>query len=105
MFYDCSRMNIVIAIHSPGAMGSAISARLVEHGARVLTSLDGRSAATVERAGAAGMEDASKFPMITESLLRRGYPESDVRKILGENTLRVMAEAERIAQALQAGKL
>jgi membrane dipeptidase len=53
----------------------------------------------------AGMEDASKFPMITESLLQRGYPESDVRKILGENTLRVMAEAERIAHELQAGNL
>ena len=43
--------------------------------------------------------------MITESLLRRGYPESDVRKILGENTLRVMAETERIAREMQAGKL
>ena len=53
----------------------------------------------------AGMEDASKFPMITESLLRRGYPESDVRKILGENTLRVMTETERIAHEIQAGKL
>ncbi len=53
----------------------------------------------------AGMEDASKFPMITESLLRRGYPESDVRKILGENTLRAMTEAIRIAHELQVGKL
>ncbi|HEX3372035.1 MAG TPA: dipeptidase [Candidatus Acidoferrales bacterium] len=40
----------------------------------------------------AGMEDASKFPQITEGLLRRGYSESDIRKILGENTLRVLAE-------------
>ena len=53
----------------------------------------------------AGMEDASKFPMITESLLRPGYPESDVQKILGENTLRVMSETERIAHELQAGNL
>jgi membrane dipeptidase len=52
----------------------------------------------------AGMEDASKFPKITESLLGRGYPESDIRKILGENTLRVMAEAERAAEELQTGK-
>ena len=42
----------------------------------------------------AGMEDASKFPHITEGLLRRGYAEADVRKILGENTLRVMGDAE-----------
>jgi membrane dipeptidase len=48
-----------------------------------------------------GMEDASKFPKITESLLRRGYLESYIRQILGENTLRVMAEAERIARELQ----
>jgi membrane dipeptidase len=38
-----------------------------------------------------GMEDASKFPLITEGLLRRGYSEANIRKILGENTLRVMA--------------
>ena len=69
MFYDCSCMNVVIAIHSPGAMGSAISARLVEHGARVLTSLAGRSAATVERAGAAGMEDVSPETITTADLI------------------------------------
>jgi putative dehydrogenase len=69
MFYDCSCMNIVIAIHSPGAMGSAVSARLVEHGARVLTSLDGRSAATIERASAAGMEDASPETITTADVI------------------------------------
>ncbi len=37
-----------------------------------------------------GMEDASKFPLITEGLLARGYADADIRKILGENTLRVM---------------
>jgi len=43
-----------------------------------------------------GMEDASKFPLITEGLLRRGYREGDIIKILGENTLRVMDEAARV---------
>jgi membrane dipeptidase len=52
----------------------------------------------------AGMEDASKFPRITEGLVRRGYGEADIRKILGENTLRVMAEAERIGQSLRSEK-
>jgi membrane dipeptidase len=47
-----------------------------------------------------GMEDATKLPKITEALLRKGYSEGDVRKILGENTLRVMAEAERVSQEL-----
>ncbi len=52
-------MNIVIAVLSPGAMGSAVSARLVEHGARVWTSLEGRSEASADRARAAGMEGVS----------------------------------------------
>ena len=41
-----------------------------------------------------GMEDCSKLPKITEALLRKGYSEDDVRKILGKNTLRVMEQAE-----------
>jgi membrane dipeptidase len=47
-----------------------------------------------------GMEDATKLPKITEALLRKGYSEGDVKKILGENTLRVMAEVERVGRAL-----
>jgi membrane dipeptidase len=52
----------------------------------------------------AGMEDAAKFPRITEGLLKRGYGEADIRKILGENTLRVMADAERLGQLLRSEK-
>jgi len=51
-----------------------------------------------------GMEDCSKLPKITEALLRRGYSEGDIRKILGENTLRVMEQAERVSRELQAQK-
>jgi membrane dipeptidase len=51
-----------------------------------------------------GMEDASKFPFLTEGLLQRGYAEADIRKILGENTLRVMAEAERVGERLRSEK-
>jgi membrane dipeptidase len=49
-----------------------------------------------------GMEDCSKLPKITEALLRKGYSEADIRKILGENTLRVMEQAERVSRELQA---
>jgi len=49
-----------------------------------------------------GMEDASKLPRITEALLQRGYSESDVRKILGENTLRVMTEVDRVSREMNA---
>jgi membrane dipeptidase len=51
-----------------------------------------------------GMEDASKLPLITEALLRKGYSDDDVRKILGENTLRVMTEVERVSRELNSAK-
>jgi membrane dipeptidase len=47
-----------------------------------------------------GMEDATMIPKITEALLQKGYSESDIRKILGENTLRVMSEVERVSREL-----
>lgn len=47
-----------------------------------------------------GMEDATKLPKITEALLKKGYSERDVRKILGENALRVMTEVERVSREL-----
>ena len=42
----------------------------------------------------AGLDDASKLPYVTEELLRRGFSEADVRKVLGENVLRVLAASE-----------
>jgi membrane dipeptidase len=45
-----------------------------------------------------GMEDASKLPKITDALLKKGYSEADVQKILGGNILRVMEQVERVAQ-------
>lgn len=47
-----------IAILAPGAMGSAVARRLSDNGARVLTSLQGRSEATLKRAADAGMVGA-----------------------------------------------
>ena len=44
-----------------------------------------------------GAQDVSMLPNITYELLKRGYTERDIRKILGENLLRVMAQAERVA--------
>jgi membrane dipeptidase len=49
-----------------------------------------------------GLEDASKLPKITEALMRKGYSDSDIRKILGENTLRVLAQAEKVSAELKA---
>jgi membrane dipeptidase len=47
-----------------------------------------------------GLEDCSKYEAITYELMKRGYSDGDVKKVLGENTLRVMAEAERVAKSL-----
>ena len=43
--------------------------------------------------GGTALKDATEFPRITEGLLNRGYSEGDVRKILGENHLRVLRAA------------
>lgn len=44
-----------VAIVAPGNMGAAIARRLVEHGVRVVTTLEGRGAASAARAREAGM--------------------------------------------------
>jgi membrane dipeptidase len=49
----------------------------------------------------AGLEDVSKFPALTAELLRREWPEADVRNALGLNLLRVMRAAEAVAARLQ----
>src|SRR5438552_2418960 len=48
-----------------------------------------------------GLEDVSKFPDLIAELLRRGWAETDVKKLAGVNTLRVMREAERVAVAMR----
>jgi membrane dipeptidase len=45
-----------------------------------------------------GMEDVSKLPAITDALLKKGYTEADVDKILGGNILRVMEAVEKAAR-------
>ena len=49
-----------------------------------------------------GMEDCSKLPKITEALMRKGYKDEDIRKILGGNLLRVMEQNEKVSRELQA---
>jgi membrane dipeptidase len=48
-----------------------------------------------------GLEDVSKYPDLTAELLRRGYSEQDIKKILGLNILRVMRQVERVSAELQ----
>ncbi|WP_202866006.1 dipeptidase [Kribbella turkmenica] len=39
-----------------------------------------------------GLEGPAGMPLVTEALLRRGLPEATVRKILGENLIRVLSK-------------
>ena len=47
-----------------------------------------------------GAQDVSMLPNITYELLKRGYSEQDIKKILGENLLRVFAEVERVSRSM-----
>jgi membrane dipeptidase len=49
-----------------------------------------------------GLEDVSAYPRVSEELLRRGYSEADVHKILGGNVLRAFRQAGEVAKRLQA---
>jgi membrane dipeptidase len=48
-----------------------------------------------------GLEDVSTYPALSAELLRRGYSDADVSKIVGLNVLRVMRKAEEVAKRLQ----
>jgi membrane dipeptidase len=58
---------------------------------------DGVSGATPE-----GIDSAADLPQITQALLDRGYSADKIRKILGDNLLRVFHEAERVSHEMQA---
>ncbi len=47
-----------------------------------------------------GMEDASHLPQITAALLQKGYSDSDIHKILGENTLRLLHDVQQTSSHL-----
>ncbi len=48
-----------------------------------------------------GLDDVSKFPNLTRALLEHGYSASDIKKIYGGNTLRLMRAVEQVAKAAQ----
>ena len=48
-----------------------------------------------------GLEDVSKFPNLTRALLEEGYAASDIRKIYGGNTMRLMRAVEKVARELK----
>ncbi len=48
-----------------------------------------------------GLEGVEAFPVLLAELLRRGWSEADVRKLAGENVLRVFREVEQVAARQQ----
>ncbi len=46
------------------------------------------------------LEDVSCYPYITQELLNRGYTKEQIHKILGDNLLRALAQAEEAAKNL-----
>ncbi len=48
-----------------------------------------------------GLEDVSTFPALFAELVRRGWSDGDLRKLAGENLLRVLRRAEAVARRLQ----
>jgi hypothetical protein len=67
-----------VAIIAPGAMGGAVGRRLSEHGARVLTSLTGRSTPTIGPAEAAGMIGVIGRSSVSRSLTRGESPKGAI---------------------------
>jgi membrane dipeptidase len=94
-----SNGGVVMVTFVPGYVGSAPSlSKLVDHIDHIKrvagedhigigSDFDGGG-------GVPGLEDVSKFPYITAELIRRGYSNDQIRKILGENVLRVMRAVE-----------
>jgi membrane dipeptidase len=49
-----------------------------------------------------GLDDVSSYPRLTDEMLRRGYSETDIHKILGGNVLRAFRQAGQVAKRLRA---
>jgi membrane dipeptidase len=44
-----------------------------------------------------GLQDVSSFPNLTRALLEKGYSPTDIKKIYGGNTLRLMRQVEKVS--------
>lgn len=82
-----------IAVIGAGAMGSGIGARLAKGGADVPTDLDGRSAATRQRAAAAGMTAASLADILSADIILSIVPPAEAVGV----AQKIAAEAARLA--------
>ncbi|MBY5877819.1 DUF1932 domain-containing protein [Rhizobium ruizarguesonis] len=81
-------MSSFIEVHMPnfaiigsGAMGSAVAKRLIDHGATVLTYLEGRSGQTMARAKAAGMMPVGRQELTKAELILSIVPPAEAIKV------------------------
>ena len=74
-------MSITIALFGAGAMGSAVGRRLAESGAKVITFLDGRSEATIERARAAGLIPAPLSAFAEADIILSIVPPAEAEEV------------------------
>jgi len=74
-------MTPVVAVIAAGTMGAAVGKRLVDRGARVLTSLQGRSADSAKRAAAAGMTDAADAEIAAAEFILSILPPGDAEAL------------------------
>lgn len=86
----------VIAVIAQGAMGAGVGGRLAERGAEVLTSLQGRSASSAERAAKAQMRDASDDEIAAADIILSIVPPSDAL-VLAKRLAPALARAPRKA--------
>jgi membrane dipeptidase len=47
------------------------------------------------------LEDVSKYPVLTQVLLDRGYSETEIHKLMSGNMVRVLQSVEKVASKLQ----
>jgi membrane dipeptidase len=48
-----------------------------------------------------GLEDTSKYPYLIAELVRRGWPDADLKKVAGLNVIRALRDAEGVSRRLQ----
>ncbi len=84
-------MSITVAVVAQGAMGAGTGAALVKGGARVVTSVEGRSSASAARAAEAGMEAVSDAALVEADLILSIVPPGEA-----------LAFAQRMAPHLKA---
>jgi len=48
-----------------------------------------------------GLDGVDKWPNLTRALLEQGYSAAEIRRMYGENTLRLMAAVERVAKSMR----